>query len=238
MSQSQAPCLTAAELALGAVAQPLPPSSEFERVTHGGYGRPPGLSKSRMVAKAVRRVQEEARAYNPEPAPASVLGSPGAIHSAKLARPGKSLFRKGVPLSHSAIPSATPRLSQDDTLLIPERSQLSKSPHLASIPEGYLVDSEEMARRGMETTSVMDSFLGGWVGVLRYPDSDSFQLRQHLDAPAVLPGIQTLEQGSRPLLTSSPCCIRILSGPGGIRPCQPLRWRAQPLCAPPFAHCL
>ena len=147
VSQSQAPCLTAAELALGAVAQPLPPSSEFEQVTHGGYGHPLGLSKSRMVAKAVRRVQEEARAYNPEPAPASVPDSPGAIPSAKLARPGKPLFRKGVPILHSVIPSATPRLSQDDTLLIPEWSRLSKSPRLASIPEGYLVDSEEMARR-------------------------------------------------------------------------------------------
>ena len=133
MSQSWAPCLTAAELALGAVAQPSPPL--------------PSLSESRMVAKAVRRVQEEARAYNPEPAPASVPDSPGAIPSAKLARPGKPLFRKGVPILHSAIPSATPRLSQDDTLLIPERSRLSKSPRLASIPEGYLVDSEEMARR-------------------------------------------------------------------------------------------
>ena len=40
VSQSQAPCLTAAELALGTVAQPLPPSSEFEQVTHGGYGLP------------------------------------------------------------------------------------------------------------------------------------------------------------------------------------------------------
>ena len=47
----------------------------------------------------------------------------------------------------------------------------------------------------METTSVMDSFLGGWVGALRDPNLDSFQLRQHLDAPAVLACIQTLEQG-------------------------------------------
>ena len=93
------------------------------------------------------------------------------------------------------IPSATPRLSQDDTLLIPERSHLPKSPHLASIPERYLVDSEEMARSSMETTSVMDLFRGSLVGVLRDPDSDSFQLRQDLDAPAILACIQTLVQG-------------------------------------------
>ena len=220
VSESQAPCLTAAELTLDVVAQPSsplppPPTPEFERVTHGDYNchplpLSPSLRESCMVATVVRRVQKEARAYNPEPVPASVPESPGAIPSTKLVRPGKPLFTKGVPLLLSAIPSATPRLSQDDTLLISERSRLSKSPRLASIPEGYLVDSEEMARRGMENTSVMDSFLVGLVGAPRDPDSDSFQLCQDLDAPAILACIQTLAQGlkaSRPLLTSSPGCI-------------------------------
>ena len=44
-------------------------------------------------------------------------------------------------------------------------------------------------------TSVMDSFLGGLVGALRDQDSDSFQLRQGLDALAILACIQTLAQG-------------------------------------------
>ena len=45
--ESQAPCLTADELAFSAVAQPStstsphPPNPEFERVTHGGYGHAP-----------------------------------------------------------------------------------------------------------------------------------------------------------------------------------------------------
>ena len=80
-------------------------------------------------------------------------------------------------------------------LPILERSHLSKSPRLASIPERYLVDSEEMARMGVETTSIMDSFLGGLVGALRDPESDSSHLRQDLDAPAILAFIQTLAQG-------------------------------------------
>ena len=113
MSQSQALCLTTAEQALGAVAQPPPPLLTWS------------LGESCMVAMAVRHVQEEARAYNTEPAPVSVPDSPGAIPFGKLVRPGKPLFTKGVPLSHSAIPSATLRLSQDDMLLIPERSRLS-----------------------------------------------------------------------------------------------------------------
>ena len=52
-----------------------------------------------------------------------------------------------------------------------------------------------MARRGLETTSVMDSFLGGLVGALKDPGSDTFQLRQDLDASAILAFIQTLAQG-------------------------------------------
>ena len=70
-----------------------------------------------MVATAVHHVQEEARAYKPELAPVSVPDSPGAIPSVKLVWLGKPLFTKGVLLLHSAIPSATLRLSQDDMLL-------------------------------------------------------------------------------------------------------------------------
>ena len=181
-SQSQAPCLTAAELALGAVAQPStsPP--------------PPGLHKSAMVAMAVSRVQDT-RPYNPEACPESVPDFPGAFPPGKFVRPGKPAFTKGLPLSHSAIPSATLCLSQDDMLLIPERSRLSKVPRPTSIPERLLVNWQEMDRRGLETTSVMDSFLSGLVGALRDPESDSFQLHQDLDAPAILALIQTLAQG-------------------------------------------
>ena len=180
-SQSQAPCLTAAELALGAVAQP----STF----------PLSLHESAMVATAVHRIQEEARAYNPEAAPESVPNFPGAFPPGKFVRLGKPVFTKGLPLSHLAIPSATLRLSQDDMLLIPERFHLSKVPHPASIPKPLLVNWEEMARRGLETTSVMGSLLGSLVGTLRDPESDSFQLHHNLHAPAILALIQTLAQG-------------------------------------------
>ena len=51
-----------------------------------------------------------------------------------------------------------------------------------------------MARRGIETTSVMDSFLGILAGALRDPNSDSIQVRQDVDAPAILACSQTLAQ--------------------------------------------
>ena len=159
-----------------------------------------------MVAAAVRRIQEEARADNPEASLGSVPDFPGAFPPGRFVRPGKPAFTRGLPLSHSAIPSATLRLSQDDMLLLPDRSRLSKAPRLASIPERLLVDSEEMARRGLETPSVMDSFLGGLVGALRDPASDSFQLHQDLDAPAILALIQTLAQG---LKTSTDILARL-----------------------------
>ena len=125
----------------------------------------------------------------------SVPDFPGAFPPGRFVRPGKPAFTRGLPLSHSAIPTATLRLSQDDMLLLPERSRLSKAPRLASVPERLLIDSEEMARRGLMTTSAMDSFLGRLVGALRDLASDSFQLRQDLDAPAILALIQTLAQG-------------------------------------------
>ena len=132
----------------GIALHPLPP--EFGRVQDGGDGRVPrsgrGQSQQSCGCSCV------------------CPNFPGALLSGKFIMPGKPLFTKGVPVSHLAIPSATLRLSQDDMLLIPERSCLSKLPHLTSIPERYLVDSEELARRGLEITSVMDSFLGGLVG--------------------------------------------------------------------------
>ena len=51
-----------------------------------------------------------------------------------------------------------------------------------------------MARRGLEATSAMDSFLGSLVGALKDPESNSFQVHQDLDASAILAFIQTLMQ--------------------------------------------
>ena len=232
-SHAQAPCLTAAELALGAVAQPSPPP----------HPPPPSLRESSMVATAVRRVQEEARACNTEATPQSVLDFPGALPSRKLFRPGKPLFMKGVPLSHLAIPSATLHLSQDDMLLIPERSCLSKSPRLACIPEQSLANWEEMARRGLESTSVMGSFLAMphslavWLGRSGIQSQTLSSCDRTWTPLLFWLSSRHWRRASRPLLTSSPGCISIPSWPGGIRPCQPLLRCAHPLCAPPFTHC-
>ena len=72
----------------------------------------------------------------------------------------------------------------------------SKSQHFASIPEHVLVNWEEMARRGLEATSDMDSFLSGLVGTLSGPESDLLQLCQDLDAPVILTLVQGLEASS------------------------------------------
>ena len=75
-----------------------------------------------MVDAAVRHVQEEAN--NPRAFPESVPDFPAAITCGKFAKPGRSLYTKGAPLSHSTVPNATLRLSRDDLLLIPERDSL------------------------------------------------------------------------------------------------------------------
>ena len=161
-SQSLAPCLTTAGLALGSVSQP--------------SICPLSLQESCMMAATMCHVQEEARAQNPEAAPGSLPDIPGVLPCGKFVRQGKSLFTKGAPLSNSAIPSTTLCISQDDLLLIPERSHSSKLAHYVSTSDRAHMDWEEMVRRGLKATSVMDSLLGGLVGVLKDPEWDAFQL--------------------------------------------------------------
>ena len=160
-SQSLVPCLTTAGLALGSVSQP--------------SICPLSLQESCMMAATMCHVQEEARVHNPEAAPGSLLDIPGVIPCGKFVRQGKSLFTKGAPLSHLATPSTTLCISQDD-LLIPERSHSSKLAHYVSTSDRALMDWEEMVRRGLKATSVMDSLLGSLVGVLKDSEWDAFQL--------------------------------------------------------------
>ena len=53
------------------------------------------------------------------------------------------------------------------------------------------MDWKEIARRGLEATSIKDSSLGELVGALKIPELDSHQLCQGLDTPAILAFIQS-----------------------------------------------
>eukprot|EP00745_Piridium_sociabile_P014361 TRINITY_DN2118_c0_g1_i8.p3 TRINITY_DN2118_c0_g1~~TRINITY_DN2118_c0_g1_i8.p3 ORF type:complete len:725 (-),score=84.24 TRINITY_DN2118_c0_g1_i8:3056-5230(-) len=194
--QTRATCLSAAELALGS--RPTPPSARSS------------LRESPMVADCVQKALDEIRGINREetsPPPNPASGEVPDFQAAKgvgaFLKAERSPFLRGSKkrprLAHSAIPTASLRLSQEDTLLLPEKDRPSgsSSKRSASISDNSLSDWEEIARRGMETSSVMDSFLGGLVDALKDPAEDGFQLRRDLDQSSIQCVIQTLAKGLR-----------------------------------------
>ncbi|KAL8585914.1 hypothetical protein ACOMHN_061075 [Nucella lapillus] len=154
--------LSAAELALGS--KPLSAPA-------------PSLPKeSSMVANSMRRVQLRVRgAESQAVSPGSVPDFPGAMACGKFLKPEKLPFSRKACIVHDLIPGTALALSQEDLLLLQEESRLQQ--RQAVLSERCLTEWEETARRGLEAVSVMDSFLGGLVSVLKDPDHTQFKLR-------------------------------------------------------------
>ena len=92
--------------------------------------------------------------------------------------------------------------SQEDLLLLPARSHTS--PQSCHLSDKVLADWGEMARRGLETASVMDGFLGGLIEAVRDPDTslEGFHLRPEMDPAQICSFARSVAQGLRFLSSS------------------------------------
>ena len=92
--------------------------------------------------------------------------------------------------------------SQEDLLLLPARSHTS--PQSCHLSDKVLADWGEMARRGLETASVMDGFLGGLIEAVRDPDTslEGFHLWPEMDPAQICSFARSVAQGLRFLSSS------------------------------------
>ena len=98
-------------------------------------------------------------------------------------------------LAPEAIPLANLAPSQEDLLLLPVRSHTS--PRSCQLSDKVLADLEETAQRGLETVSVMDSFLGGLIEAVRDPDPslEGFHLKTEQDPVQICSFARSVAQG-------------------------------------------
>ena len=92
----------------------------------------------------------------------------------------KTPFSRSLLEKHS-IPDGPMHASPEDLSLIPESAKSDKRP--VSFTDKAAADLEESARRSLETISILDSFLTGFIMSVRHPDSPAleFQIREEMD---------------------------------------------------------
>ena len=141
----------------------------FEAASPSG---PPVLREAALILEALQA--SIAKARNPrklqqsqaEATPGTVPDFPGALKCGSFPRPTRSPF-SGKVLELDQFPACSPRISDQDTLLLSDRD---RNRHLSSsIAPKSMEDWSETARRGLEATSVIDSFLGGLTASLFDP---------------------------------------------------------------------
>ena len=103
---------------------------------------------------------------------------PGAFKCGSFPRPVRSPFTDKY-LELVNLPDTSPRLSQQDTLLLPFKER--NRPLKASLSSKTLEDWSEGARRGLESVSVVDSFLGGLMRCMLDPEKEFRSLRDPSD---------------------------------------------------------
>ena len=146
----------------------------------------PRLKESALVTGELASVQAVIRGGAEAPKHGCAVGFRSALNSGRFLKPGTFLLRNVV--GHEEIPGSAQSLSDDDGLLLPEglKDGLRQSANAKSqVTDKTLADLEELARRSLVATSVLDSFLGGLVAALKDPSQESFAVRGDVDAPAV-----------------------------------------------------
>ena len=133
------------------------------------------------------------------------------MQTGKFLKPEKLPFSRKQVLQRGVIPDSALPLSQEDLLLLPERSR--SAPRTACLSDRCLSDYEETARRGLESISIMDTFLGGLVSSLKDPASDTFTLRASPDPSAIVLFIQSMSEG-----------LKYAAGAFSTLPICPLLW--------------
>ena len=180
--------LSAVELALGVRPQASPQAC---------------LSESSLVSRALLKAQEAVRGPGPCQgwSPGSVPYFPGALPCGRFLKPERSRTASRSHLAHDLLPKGPLAPSQEDLLLLPEKGRASSLSLLVN--NKSLADWEELARRNLESASIIDSFLAGLVESIRDPSQEVFSLRDEICEETVSAFISAVAQGLRDLTSSS-----------------------------------
>ena len=171
--------LSAAERALGRV----PKSSLSSR-----------LQESTMVAEAFRSAEAKARGEADAPLPGSIPEIPNALSLGNFLKPIKPPQKIGV-VANPSFPVKPVPLTQDDLSLLGEASVSDyKGVRSLTLKDKQAQEFIELASRGLESTSVIDTFLGGLVEALNEPSAPSFVLREEIDTDSVVSFIQAISE--------------------------------------------
>ena len=171
--------LSAAERALGRV----PKSSLSSR-----------LQESTMVAEAFRSAEAKARGEADAPLPGSIPEIPNALSVGNFLKPIKPPQKIGV-VTNPSFPVKPVPLTQEDLSLLGDASASDyKGIRSLTLKDKQAQDLIEVVSRGLESTSVIDSFLGGLVEALNEPSSPSFVLKEEIDTDNIVSFIQAISE--------------------------------------------
>ena len=162
-------------------------SAEVLRLSSSAPASRSCIKETPMVSAAMKNALSSARGSKDRFSQGSIPNFPEALPCGKFLRADRFPTGGRGPsnryFAHSHIPSATLSLSQEDLLLTGGSS--STKPE-TTIPLKAFADNEEIARRALESCSIIDSFLGGLFTAISDPNADHFQLSQEADPETIL----------------------------------------------------
>ena len=132
-----------------------------------------------MVVEALQAAMVKVRGQDEPPVAGTVPNLPSALPCGTfLTDKGRKISKKKL-LSTDSLPSGKLKSTREDSLLVQESE---KSSHSLNVKEKSFSDFEGLTGAGLQSVSVMDSFLGGLVSVVSDDSSDSFSVKPDFDS--------------------------------------------------------
>ena len=150
------------------------------------------LCESPMVVEALQAAMVKVRGQDEPPVAGTVPNLPSALPCGTfLTDKGRKISKKKL-LSTDSLPSGKLKSTREDSLLVQESE---KSSHSLNVKEKSFSDFEGLTGAGLQSVSVMDSFLGGLVSVVSDDSSDSFSVKPDFDSADFTTFVQALSVG-------------------------------------------
>ena len=150
------------------------------------------LCESPMVVEALQAAMVKVRGQDEPPVAGSMPNLPSALPCGTfLTAKGHRMSNKKL-LSSNALPSGKLKSTREDSLLVRESE---KSSYSLEVKEKSFSEFEELTSAGLQSVSVMDSFLGGLVSVVSDDSSDSFSVKPDFDSADFTSFVQALSAG-------------------------------------------
>ena len=170
--------------------------SAAERILGRSSARPDSglaLVESPLIAEAFQAALTKVRGQEETPTKGSVPSLPAALPCGSYLKGDKPPFKKEALVS-DLIPNARLPISREDLLLLPDANRQMSSGLSAQVKDKTLGELENLARCGLQSSSVLDSFLGGLVNSVKDFSVDDFAIKQDIDSGDFLSFIQALSE--------------------------------------------